>query len=256
MKTIILLLLLMPSFLVFGFLLMTVRPAIAHGISPYVDGLIIDSSIENSSQINVAAWYTDKNIEPIAITGAYITLTPSFGVGMIEIQGFGFSPRASIQILWEDKNVSASMPIKISVDVQGEFRAAIPVPTIWPGDYTITAKDSSAETRTATSRFTVPNSFPYASRGPGPAGPPGPVGLAGQTGKPGPPGPAGQPGPQGEGGLAGSPGPAGKDGAPGKDAPIEVIIIFSSISIIAMIISLTILVLLIKNSRLHKTTGK
>jgi hypothetical protein len=153
-----------------------------------------------------------------------IELYPESGFSTVTVTGTDFYG-GEISIFWDGTRVP-TVPTVVYPDYQretGEFTAIISVLTPnEPGEHTISVRDQ--EGGRASAEFTVIDM----------TGPQGPKGEEGATGATGPAGSAGEPGPTGEPGPQGEPGEQGPIGEPGPGA---------GMSIIAIILALTAVVL-------------
>lgn len=219
-----------------------------------------------------------------------ITLNPVSGNSTVLIAGDNFNSGDLVSIFW-DNIVMPTLPEPIYIAASdfptlNSFTAVIGIPSQAAsiGNHTILAVGYTYDSTTglydipdvsAQATFTiVSNIGPAGPQGPagfsgaqgpkgdqgepGPTGPQGPTGPAGPQGPagpaggvvqtPGPTGPAGSPGPQG---LAGPIGPQGPQGPTGPQGPAGTSGALTGISIAAIVISLSVLILMIL-SRLKK----
>lgn len=93
--------------------------------------------------------------KPLARRNPEIALSPGPVKGSIDVEGSGFNTGSAIQLLWEDKRIP-TVPSTVSADSDGKFKATISSQEQQAGTYTITARDSSAESTAARAKFTIP----------------------------------------------------------------------------------------------------
>lgn len=112
-------------------------------------------ALSGSASAPVEAQNQPSAGKPLARRNPEIALSPGPVKGSIDVEGSGFNTGSAIQLLWEDKRIP-TVPSTVFADSDGKFKATISSQVQQAGTYTITARDSSAESTAARAKFTIP----------------------------------------------------------------------------------------------------
>jgi hypothetical protein len=185
-----------------------------------------------------------------------VTLTPESGFSALTISGrisngdgYSFD---SLKVYWDGEQIP-TVPVTVYLGETNLFSAIISVPTqTSPGEHTVKVSvvAHAYQTAGAVSNLSLSDSALFEvidMTGPagiaglkGDTGSTGPAGATGSTGSAGVKGDPGPIGPQGERGLTGPQGPQGEPGLSGTQTKVV-----TGVSILALILSLTCIVLFI-----------